>query len=112
MRVAAPNPTTGKTPEKRKIDMVRELTKGAAVATAVFALLSGGAAADEKKMEKPKEGAKVVQCGGINACKGQGACAGASNACKSHNACKGQGWVETKTEKECTDKGGKVVAMK
>ena len=91
--------------------MVREITKGAAVAGAVFALLSGGALAQDK-MEKPKEGSKVVHCGGINACKGHGACAGASNACKSQNACKGQGWVETKTEKECKDKGGKVVAMK
>jgi hypothetical protein len=93
--------------------MVREITKGAVVTAAVFALLSGGASADDKgKMEKPKEGAKVVQCGGINACKGQGACAGASNSCKSQNACKGQGWVETRSEKECKDKGGKVVAMK
>jgi hypothetical protein len=92
--------------------MIKDLSKGAAVATAVFALLSSGSALAGEKMEKAKEGSNVVQCSGINACKGQGACHGAANACKSQNACKGQGWVETKTEKECTDKGGKVVAMK
>jgi len=92
--------------------MVREITKGAAVAAAVFALLASGSALAGEKMEKGKEGSKAVQCTGINGCKGQGSCHGAGNACKSQNGCKGQGWVETKTEKECTDKGGKVVAMK
>lgn len=94
--------------------MVREITKGAAVATAVFALLSGSASADDKgKMDKAgKEGTKTVQCGGVNACKGQGACSGATNSCKGENACKGKGWVEAKSEKECTDKGGKIVAAK
>ena len=55
---------------------------------------------------------KVTQCAGINACKGQGSCAGADNACKAQNSCKGKGWVETKSDKECTDKGGKVVVAK
>jgi len=89
--------------------MIREVTKGAAIAAAVCSLLAAGAA---RAADKPKEGAKVVQCAGINSCKGQGSCAGADNACKAQNACKGHGWVETKTDKECTDKGGKVVAAK
>ena len=44
--------------------------------------------------------------------RGTGACAGGDNACGGQNGCKGKGWVETKTEKECTDKGGKVVVAK
>jgi hypothetical protein len=94
--------------------MVREITKGAAVATAVFALLAGSASAEDKgKMDKSgKEGGATVQCSGINGCKGQGACHSAANSCKGENACKGKGWVEAKSEKECKDKGGKVVASK
>ena len=89
--------------------MIREAMKGAVVAAAVFSMFAAGAAqADEKSKEKPK----VAHCGGLNACKGQGACAGADNACKAQNSCKGKGWIETKSEKECTDKGGKVVVAK
>ncbi len=89
--------------------MIREAMKGTAVAAAVFSLFAAGAA---RAADKPKEGAKVVHCGGLNACKGQGSCAGADNACKAHNSCKGLGWVEAKSEKECQDKGGTVLAAK
>jgi hypothetical protein len=92
--------------------MIRETVKGALIATAVCSLFAAGAARAGEKAEKTKAMPKVVHCGGINACKGQGACAGADNACKSQNACKGQGWVETKSEKECKAQGGKVVAAK
>lgn len=50
----------------------------------------------------------TVKCMGANACKGQGSCKGANNACKGQNSCKGKSWIMTETEKECTDKGGKV----
>jgi hypothetical protein len=89
--------------------MIREAVKSAAVAAAVCSLFSAGMARAE---EKGKDMPKVTQCAGLNACKGQGACAGADNACKAQNSCKGKGWIETKTAKECTDKGGKVVASK
>jgi hypothetical protein len=89
--------------------MIREAVKGAAVAAAVCSLFVAGAA---RAADKPKEGSKVVHCAGINSCKGQGSCAGADNACKAQNSCKGHGWVEAKSEKECKDKGGKVVAAK
>ena len=49
-----------------------------------------------------------VYCSGINSCKGAGACAGAGHACAGKNGCKGQGTVKS-TEKECKEKGGKVV---
>jgi uncharacterized membrane protein len=90
--------------------MIREAMKGAAVAAAVFSLFAAGTA--QASHHEAKEGSKAVHCAGLNACKGQGACAGADNACKAQNACKGKGWVETKSEKECTDKGGKVVQAK
>jgi hypothetical protein len=54
-------------------------------------------------------GAKV-QCMGVNACKGQGACATAKNDCKGKNGCKGQGMVKMSSAKDCTDKGGKVMS--
>jgi uncharacterized membrane protein len=92
--------------------MIREAMKGAVIAGAVCSLFVAGTARAGEKAAKTKEGAKVVQCGGVNACKGQGSCAGADNACKAQNACKGQGWVETKSAKECTDKGGKVLVAK
>ena len=44
-----------------------------------------------------------VKCMGINSCKGHGSCKTASNDCKGHNSCKGQGWVSTKSAKECMD---------
>ena len=89
--------------------MIREAMKGAVVAAAVCSMFAAGAA---QAAEKTKEGSSTTMCGGINACKGQGSCAGADNACKAQNSCKGKGVVETKTAKECTSKGGKVVVAK
>jgi hypothetical protein len=89
--------------------MNREAMKGAVLAAAVFSMFAAGAT---QAADKAKDAPKTVNCGGINACKGHGACAGADNACKAQNSCKGKGWVETKTAKECTDKGGKVVVAK
>ncbi|MBI2792989.1 MAG: hypothetical protein HYX61_13670 [Gammaproteobacteria bacterium] len=51
-----------------------------------------------------------VKCVGSNACKGQSACKTANNACKGQNSCKGKGYEMVATEKDCTDKGGKVEA--
>ncbi len=89
--------------------MIREAVKGAFVAAAVCSMFAAGNAAAG---EKTKEGAKAVQCAGINGCKGQGSCAGADNACKAQNSCKGKGWVETSSAKECKAKGGTVVTSK
>lgn len=92
--------------------MIREAVKGAVVAATVFSMFAAGTASAGEKAQKSKDAPKVVQCGGLNACKGQGSCAGADNACKAQNSCKGQGWVEAKSEKECRDRGGKVVVAK
>lgn len=57
-------------------------------------------------------GAKQVKCLGVNACKGQGACATAKNDCKGKNGCKGQGMVKMSSAKDCTAKGGTVMPEK
>lgn len=54
-------------------------------------------------------GAAQVKCMGVNACKGQGACATAKNDCKGKNGCKGQGMMHMSSAKDCTDKGGTVI---
>lgn len=91
----------------------RTTVKGTFIAAAVFSLFAAGTACAAPQVAQPAEAMKgVVQCEGINACKGQGSCAGADNACKAQNSCKGQGWVEAASAKDCTDKGGKVVAAK
>ena len=62
----------------------------------------------------PRADAKI-QCLGINGCRGQGECSNSDAAvdklhgCAGVNACKGKGWV-TVTAKECTAKGGKIIA--
>jgi len=91
--------------------MIREAVKGTVVAAAVCSMFAAGVAR-AGEAEKSKEMPRVTQCAGINACKGQGSCAGADNACKAQNGCKGKGWVETKSAKACTDKGGTVVVAK
>jgi hypothetical protein len=52
-----------------------------------------------------------VKCMGANGCKGQGACKTARNDCKGQNSCKGKGFIPTSSTKECSDKGGKPMAM-
>jgi uncharacterized membrane protein len=83
--------------------------KGTMIAAAVAGLFASGAsvafAGDAKK------GGNEVMCDGINACKGQGACAGGGHGCAGKNGCKGQGFTKTSKE-ECKAKGGKVVPEK
>ena len=53
--------------------------------------------------------AEDVKCSGINACKGQGACAGKDNSCAGKNACKGKGVSSVASADECTKAGGALV---
>ena len=80
--------------------------KGSLIASAVagfFAISAAPAfAGDEKDTDQ-------VKCGGINSCKGTGACGGADHGCAGKNACKGQGWTKV-SRKDCAAKGGKVIA--
>jgi hypothetical protein len=83
---------------------------GLVMASAVVGLLASGVvlAGGEKGAA---EGQKTVKCAGINSCSGHGECAAAdgSHGCAGKNTCKGKGWVKAASEKECTDKGGKVI---
>ena len=83
---------------------MKKQIQGAVLAAAVATIFAAqGAIAEDAK---PAEG-KEVKCSGINACKGQGACAGAGHSCGGQNACKGQG-VTTTSAEDCKAKGGKV----
>jgi hypothetical protein len=92
--------------------MVKETIKAALIASAVAGLFAANPTMAQDQGKTEKTTAKVVHCGGVNECKGKGACGGADNACKSQNACKGKGYIETSSEKECLDQGGKVLAVK
>jgi uncharacterized membrane protein len=80
---------------RRKITM-HPLGKGAMIATAVATLALGG---ELTAMAQDKAKAEPVKCAGLNDCKGK-------------NGCKGKGFMPTATSKECSDKGGKVLAEK
>lgn len=75
-----------------------------ALVLATAALFSGAALADDQ----PTTTQGAVKCSGINACKGQSACATATNSCKGQNSCKGKGY-NTTSAKECAEKGGKEI---
>ena len=80
---------------------------GATLAAAAAALmLSGAASVPASAGEEAK-----VQCYGVNACKGHGACKTAKNDCKGMNACKGQGFVSV-TKANCDAIGGSTEAPK
>jgi len=78
---------------------------GMAAATAAFALLAAGAPI---LASAGNDGA--VKCAGVNECKGTSECKTATSECKGLNHCKGEGFVTTKSEKECVAKGGKVIS--
>jgi uncharacterized membrane protein len=86
--------------------------KGALIASAVCAMFATAAHAQQDKSAGHAKAGGEVKCAGINSCKGTGSCAGGGHGCGGQNGCKGQGWTATKTEKECTDKGGKVLTAK
>ncbi|MCE2572845.1 BufA2 family periplasmic bufferin-type metallophore [Motilimonas eburnea] len=64
----------------------------------------GGEIKDDWKGEVNK--AELVQCYGVNMCKGHNDCKTADNACAGKASCKGHGFVNT-SAKSCTDIGGK-----
>ncbi len=64
----------------------------------------GGEVKDEWRGEIAQ--ADLIQCHGVNACKGHNDCGTANNDCAGHASCKGEGFVKT-TAKSCDDIGGK-----
>jgi hypothetical protein len=75
---------------------------------AMIAALAAGLFGSAAPLAASAADAAKVRCEGINACKGKSACHTATNGCAGQNSCKGKGWVMA-TEKECKDKGGKVL---
>ena len=80
--------------------------KGALIATAVAGLM--GCAGENAAAPASTTGATEgkAKCVGLNACKGQGACAQEGHACGAQNACKGKGVTLVKDADECKAKGG------
>lgn len=53
------------------------------------------------------EGEAMVECYGVNKCKGHNDCKTATNACKGHASCKGQGFIKM-SRHACEEIGGSV----
>ncbi len=62
------------------------------------------APAEVQKTEKTA----LVNCAGINECKGKSLCHGLAHTCAGMNTCKAQGWIDVPAE-ECAAKSGKVL---
>lgn len=78
-----------------------------------LALSAGSLLAAACKKNAPAEGDKtekaaLVNCAGINECKGKSLCHGLAHSCAGENTCKGQGWIDVSPE-ECAAKNGKVL---
>jgi hypothetical protein len=85
---------------------LRTSTKGALLATAVaIAFVATPVRAEDSKS---KDRPAFVACLGANTCKGQSACKSFDHDCQAMNSCKGKGFIMT-TEKECKEKGGKII---
>jgi hypothetical protein len=87
---------------------MRTRAKGAMLAAAVavaFMANPVGAEDSSSNYQMPT----YVACLGANSCKAQSLCKSFDHACQGMNSCKGKGFVMMKTEKECTDKGGKAI---
>jgi hypothetical protein len=83
--------------------MDRRTLTGAVLAAAVGAMfLTSPAFAQDSSSGSSQA---TVKCVGGNSCKGQSACKGGSHSCKGLNSCKGQGFVNTASAQECSDKG-------
>lgn len=89
--------------EKKIVPIGRKVINGTAISLAAAAAFYGM----YKSVEAfaPRAEAGQIACYGINACKGQTACATASNACRNLNSCRGKGYLHA-TREECAGKGG------
>lgn len=89
---------------------MKQVINGSVLATAVAGLLAVGFASIASAEDTTSAPATTVKCSGVNECKAKGDCSAAdgSHDCAGKNACKGKGWMKVATEKDCTDKGGKV----
>lgn len=87
-------------------DTTRKLTGTALATTAAMMFAPVASMAAEKEFIMGKSA--WVNCMGINACKGQGACKTAENDCKGQNACQGKGRAMLSNTRSCKEAGGTV----
>ena len=85
---------------------MRASTKGALLASAVALAFIANPVRGEDST--PNKRPVLVACLGGNSCKGQSACKSFNHDCQAMNSCKGKGFIMT-TEKECKEKGGKII---
>ena len=72
-----------------------------AIVAAGLVLSSCGSAINGDKDTVPA----MVQCGGVNQCKGLTSCKSTNNSCRGQNSCKSQGWLSM-SRPECDAQGG------
>jgi hypothetical protein len=89
---------------------MRTSTKGALIASAVALMF----AANSQSIRPGAGYAVERRCssGQGQMCRrqrlqGKGACKGGGHDCQGKNSCKGKGFIETDTQQQCLDKGGK-----
>lgn len=85
---------------------------GAALASSVALLLLAGAGCGDSGGGDDTSGTQEpLRCLGGNDCKAMSECAtpDGKSSCVGMNDCAGMGWIYTKSEKECSDKGGTVL---
>jgi hypothetical protein len=80
------------------------------IALACGALLATACKKNEEAKPAGEQTDKLVNCQGINECKGKSMCHTDKHSSAGQNACKGQGWIDVTTA-ECTNKGGTVVKV-
>lgn len=74
------------------------------------ALLASACKKNEAAPPAAEKTDKLVNCLGINECKGKGLCHTEKHSCAGQNACKGQGWIDVASA-DCTAKGGKIIQV-
>jgi len=91
---------------------MQSTSRGLVIAAAVGTLLNVTGCGSDMSDDPTATSKEAVRCQGINECKGMSECAGGQgdNSCQGLNECKGHGWVTVDSAKECTDKGGSVLA--
>jgi uncharacterized membrane protein len=83
-------------------------TLASSIALGAGALLAAACKQSAPAEPANTEQAALVNCAGINECKGKSLCHGLAHTCAGMNTCKGQGWIDVSPE-ECTAKSGKVL---
>src|SRR5437016_7385208 len=81
------------------------VNKGMLIASAAASLIMAGALT--ARADPGKTGGDMVNCAGVNACKGQGSCATAEDSCAGKDGGKGEGGGEMSAA-DRAKKGGKV----